>query len=59
MQPAVSLEKERQQRIYEWQNNMPPAWAIKQKVSGQDIPEPGGPAELTHLGEKLVGIAAW
>jgi len=59
MQPAVSLEKERQQRIYEWQNKMPPAWAISQRVPGQDVPEPGGRAELTRLGEKLVGIVDW
>lgn len=55
MQPAGS-ETDRRQRVKEWQEKLPPAWAIRQKVRGQQIPEPGEPAELTELGRRLVGL---
>ncbi|MEX2326983.1 MAG: phytanoyl-CoA dioxygenase family protein, partial [Pseudomonadales bacterium] len=55
MQP-VGTEADRQQRIREWQERLPPAWAIRQKIAGQQIPEPGEPARLTELGKRLVGI---
>lgn len=38
---------------------MPPAWAIRQNVDGQQLPEPGPPATLTALGRKLTGLDPW
>ena len=58
MQP-VTTETDRLKRISEWQNKMPPAWAIRQNVQDQQIPEPGDPALLTQLGRKLVGVDRW
>lgn len=58
MQP-VSNEKERVQRIKEWEEKMPPDWAINQKIPAQEIPEPGKAASLTELGKKLVGVESW
>lgn len=55
MTPAGE-EEERQSRIRLWQTNMAPEWAVRQKVAGQVIPEPGGPAHLSELGRKLVGV---
>ena len=37
----------------------PPAWALRQKVTGQRDPEPGPPLQLSALGRKLAGIDAW
>jgi ectoine hydroxylase-related dioxygenase (phytanoyl-CoA dioxygenase family) len=37
----------------------PPAWAIRQRVPGQQDPEPGPPVALTALGRALVGIDDW
>ncbi len=37
----------------------PPAWALRQRVSGQLDPEPGPPVELTALGRKLTGLEDW
>ncbi len=59
MQPDSSSGSERQQRINEWQTKAPPEWAIRQRISHQLIPEPGAPASLTTLGEKLVGVTTW
>jgi len=58
MHPAGD-EEERLQRIELWRGKMPPEWAIRQKVPGQQLPEPGAAAELTPLGKKLVGLEAW
>jgi hypothetical protein len=58
MDPAGS-EAEREQRIDAFGRSMPPEWAIVQKVPGQQIPEPGGPAALTPLGARLVGLESW
>ncbi|MFP6808836.1 MAG: phytanoyl-CoA dioxygenase family protein [Pseudomonadales bacterium] len=58
MQP-VTGEKERLQRIYEWRELMPPAWAVRQNIQQQKIPESGESAVLSKLGRKLVGIDLW
>ncbi len=55
----IGDEAARSSRVDEFQKSMPPRWAIAQKVPGQTIPEAGGPAELTALGRKLVGINNW
>ncbi|MEZ5552534.1 MAG: phytanoyl-CoA dioxygenase family protein [Pseudomonadales bacterium] len=52
-------EDERLARVHDWQTRMPPAWAVKQKISWQQVPEPGDPAPLTELGKKLVGVTPW
>lgn len=36
-----------------------PAWALRQKVKGQQDPEPGPVAELTSLGRRVAGLEAW
>ena len=46
-------------RISEFVDRRPPAWAVRQKVPGQQIPEPGPTAKLTGLGRKLVGLDSW
>jgi hypothetical protein len=58
MQPAGD-EEERVGRVKDWEEKVPPEWAIRQKVNGQMIPEPGSPALLTELGKKLVGVTPW
>lgn len=58
MEP-VGDEKIRQQRIKNWQEKLPPEWAIRQKIKEQDIPESGQAAALTPLGRKLVGLDLW
>jgi hypothetical protein len=58
MQPAGD-ETERAERVQQWQNRMPPAWALRQKIADQQIPEAGAPATLTELGRRLVGVANW
>lgn len=55
----VGDEAARIERIGLWQDKLPPAWAARQKVAGQQIPEPGEPAELSALGRKLVGVDVW
>jgi len=55
----VGSEDERAQRVSDYQANMPPQWAIRQHVAGQQMPEPGAPARLTPLGRKLVGLDPW
>jgi hypothetical protein len=52
-------EEERVARVRDYLDKMPPAWAIRQKVPGQQMPEPGAPARLTVLGRKLVGLDRW
>ena len=52
-------ETARSQRVTEWQEKMPPEWAIRQQVPNQQIPEPGERARLTPLGRKLVGVDTW
>ena len=37
----------------------PPAWAIRQRVPGQQDPEPGPAVQFTALGRKLAGIDRW
>ena len=37
----------------------PPAWAVRQRVPGQQNPEPGPPVQFTALGRKLAGIDRW
>jgi hypothetical protein len=37
----------------------PPAWAVRQRIAEQQIPEPGEPARLTPLGRKLAGLTPW
>ncbi|MDH5737568.1 MAG: phytanoyl-CoA dioxygenase family protein [Gammaproteobacteria bacterium] len=58
MQP-VGDEDHRRARVTNWQENRPPLWAIKQKLTSQQIPEPGVAAALTSLGRKLVGVDSW
>jgi hypothetical protein len=52
-------DEERAVRVHDYLHKMPPAWAIRQKVPGQQMPEPGAPARLTPLGRKLVGLDRW
>lgn len=58
MSPQGS-EAERAERVRDYLHKMPPAWAIRQKVPGQQMPEPGAPARLTLLGRRLVGLDRW
>ena len=55
----VGNETLRASRVREFRDRMPPEWAIKQAVPGQQIPEPGPAISLTALGRKLVGIDLW
>lgn len=50
---------QRHQRTRDFIERRPPAWAIRQNVVGQQVPEPGPNVELTSLGRKLVGIDGW
>ena len=52
-------DAERAERVRLFEEKRPPAWAIRQEVPGQLIPEPGPVAELTPLGRRLVGLDAW
>jgi len=52
-------DEERAVRVHDYLHKMPPAWAIRQNVPGQQMPEPGAPAHLTPLGRKLVGLDRW
>ena len=58
MDPAGD-EDARQQLAEAFSTKMPPDWAIRQKVPGQQLPEPGPVPELTPLGRKLTGLDAW
>ena len=55
----VGDETERLARIRQWRDKMPPEWALRQKVAGQQLPEPGEPARLSELGRRLVGVEPW
>ena len=55
----IAGEDERLERVRLFEEKHPPQWAIRQKVRGQLIPEPGPTANLTALGRKLVGIDTW
>ena len=41
-----------------WRTGMPPEWAIRQRVQGQQIPELDS-SELTNLGARLAGVTPW
>ncbi len=58
MSPTTD-EQEAAARVDQWQHRMPPVWAIRQRISSQQIPEPGAPARLTSLGRRLVGVDSW
>ncbi len=55
----VGDETARAARVAEFETMMPPAWALRQTVPGQIIPEPGPHPQLNNLGRKLVGLADW
>lgn len=52
-------DKARAERVVEFNNAMPPGWAIVQNVPGQELPESCGAATLTELGRRLVGVDHW
>ncbi|MDE0008906.1 MAG: phytanoyl-CoA dioxygenase family protein [Gammaproteobacteria bacterium] len=52
----VGDEATRKERIRLFREKRPPAWAVRQRVPGQQDPEPGPTAELTPLGRQLVGF---
>lgn len=58
MHPAGVAETP-EEREKNWRDCLPPAWAIRQQVPNQVIPEPWGAAPLTALGRKLVGVEGW
>ncbi len=55
----VGDESARAARVAEFETMMPPAWALRQTMPGQEIPERGARPRLSALGEKLVGLAHW
>ena len=52
----IGDEATRQERIRLFREKRPPAWAVRQRVPGQQDPEPGPTAQLTALGRRLVGF---
>ncbi len=58
MDPAGD-EAARRERADEFRSKMPPGWALRQRVPGQKIPEPGPLPRLTPLGRRLAGIDPW
>ncbi|MDA1074137.1 MAG: phytanoyl-CoA dioxygenase family protein [Proteobacteria bacterium] len=52
-------ENARQHRIELFSQKRPPAWAVRQNVPDQQIPETGPEIVLTELGRKLVGVDRW
>lgn len=56
MNPA-GTEEERHERIGWWRDRRAPPWW--RGWPGQVDPEPGGPAALTALGRRLVGLDPW
>ena len=56
---VAGSEAERLERVRLFEERRPPDWAVRQKVPGQLIPEPGPAAELTALGRRLVGLDRW
>ena len=55
----VRDEAARRARVAEFQEKMPPPWAMRQIVPGQQIPEPGPLPDLSGLGRALVGLDDW
>ena len=55
----VGNEDERAARVREFSERRAPAWALRQKVPGQQDPEPHKPVALTALGRRLVGLDEW
>jgi hypothetical protein len=60
----VAMEPEgdaaaREELTTQYREKRPPAWAVRQQIAEQQIPEPGEPAALTPLGRKLVGLERW
>lgn len=49
----------RAERVRDCLEKRPPAWALAQKVPGQQNPEPGPPPVLTPLGRRLAEIDPW
>ena len=58
MSPATG-EAERLTLAAAFRDKRAPAWALRQKVAGQQDPEPGPVAELTPLGRRLAGLDPW
>jgi len=58
MTPAGNEQARAEQRAL-YLEKRPPAWAVRQQIAGQQIPEPGAPAMLTALGRKLAGVDPW
>lgn len=58
MQPAGD-EAARESLKADFLAKKAPAWALRQNVEGQLVPEPGPTATLSTLGEKLAGLEAW
>jgi len=52
-------ERARQLRVELFNQRRPPAWAVRQNLPNQQIPETGAEIELTELGRKLVGVDRW
>lgn len=55
--PPTHATWSRAEQIDWWLTKRAPPWW--RDVPGQVDPEPGGPAELTSLGERLVGLTPW
>ena len=55
----TSTTQARKQLVTLYREKRPPEWAVRQHVRGQQIPEPGEPAQLTDLGRKLVELTPW
>ena len=58
MSPAKA-EAERLRLAADFRGKRAPAWALRQKVPGQQDPEPGPVAKLTSLGRRLAGLDPW
>ena len=58
MSPATG-EAERAKLAAAFHAKRAPAWALRQKVPGQQDPEPGPVATLSPLGRRLAGLDPW
>ena len=58
MSPATG-EAERRKLAADFRAKRAPAWALRQKVPGQQDPEPGPVAALSPLGRRLAGLDPW
>ena len=58
MEPA-GTDADREQLATLHREKRPPAWAVRQQIADQQIPEPGDPAALNELGRKLAGLEPW